>query len=97
MQQVLELAGDMTIVSSDPLKSGTLHLSGEKADLYVWHNRRDWTDRLGTTFTLDLPDWARTVELWGWDGLREAHPAQGGSFTFQGLAEGETYMMRVVR
>lgn len=97
MERVLSIAGDMVIVESDPRKSGTLHLSGKEADLYVWHNRRDWTDRLGSTWSLTLPDWARQVELWGWDGLRSTQPASGGVITFEQLAEGETYMVRVLR
>ena len=97
MQRVLSVAGDMEIVESDPLKSGTLHLSGKEADLFVWHNRRDWTDRLGSTWTVALPDWARQAELWGWDGLRETRLVSGGSVTFENLAEGETYMVRVAR
>lgn len=97
LMRVMELAADMTIVSSDPYKSGTMHLTGPKGDLFVWHNRRGWTDIAGGRWTIPLPEGARCIELWGWDGLRDIRDAGGESFTFEALPGGETYMALVTR
>lgn len=98
LKRVLDLAGDMKIVSSDPYKTGTLHLSGEKGDLFVWHNLRGWTDMTGGRWTIELPEGARRIELWGWDGIREIREVSGGDrFAFEALPGGETYMALVTR
>lgn len=98
LKRVLALAGDMTILSSDPYHSGTMHLSGPKGDLFVWHNRRGWTDLSGGRWQIDLPPGARRVELWGWDGLREIREVSGSDrFVFEALPGGETYMALVPR
>ncbi|WP_257625717.1 hypothetical protein [Rhizobium sp. L51/94] len=97
MQRVLGIAGDMTIVASDPYHSGTMHLTGPKSDLFVWHNLRGWTDISGGRWTIDLPQGARRIELWGWDGLRETHEVSGDRYVFEALPGGETYMALVTR
>ncbi len=96
LRRVLDLAGDMTLLSSDPYKSGTLHLKGPKGDIFVWHNRRGWTDLSGGRWTIDLPPGATRLELWGWDGIREIHQVSDRSrFSFEALPGGETYMALV--
>lgn len=98
LKRVLDLAGDMKILSSDPYRSGTMHLSGPKGELFVWHNRRGWTDISGGRWEIDLPEGARRVELWGWDGLREIRDVSGRErLVFEALAGGETYMALVTR
>ncbi len=97
MLRIMKLAGNMKIVASDPYHSGTMHLSGPDADLFVWHNRRGWTDIGGGRWTIALPEGARRIELWGWDGVREMHDVSGDSFTFEALPAGETYMALVSR
>ncbi|MDO1585256.1 hypothetical protein Q2T52_24455 [Rhizobium oryzicola] len=97
LQRVLKLAGDMTIVSSDPYHSGTLHLTGADADLFVWNNRRGWTDVKDGRWEITLPAGARKIELWGWDGLRSVHKPSGDRFIFEALPAGETYMALVTR
>lgn len=97
VQRVLNIAGDMKVVSSDPYHAGTIHLSGPKSDLFVWHNRRGWTDISGGRWTIALPEGARKIELWGWDGLRESHAVSGDRYVFEALAGGETYMALVTR
>ncbi|MGR6466422.1 hypothetical protein [Rhizobium sp. PAMB 3182] len=97
LQRILDIAGDMRFVSADPRHTGMFHLSGEKGDLYVWQNREGWTDAPGHSWTLTLPDWAKRVELWGYDGLRKVEDCSGGPYTFDNLKGGETLMVRVLR
>ncbi len=97
LRTVLRLAGDMHFIRLDPLATGTYALEGRAGQLLVWQNLHDWTDRPGTSWQVTLPDWAQIAELWGWDGLRRVIPVRGGPFTLEGLAEGETYMLRVPR
>ena len=96
LRMVLQLAGDMTIKSIDKPR-GLTTLSGADAELVVWQNLAGWTDRPGRALELELPEWARTIEVWGWDGLRRRVAVNGGHFVLDGLAENETTMIRVPR
>ncbi|HEV7415793.1 MAG TPA: hypothetical protein VGN98_06530 [Tianweitania sediminis] len=95
LKQVLELAGDMTFVELDGPGSGTMTLEGDGARLIVLQNREGWTDRVvGEPWTVAVPPWATSAELWGWDGLRETQAVDGmTSVTFQ-LSGNETYMLK---
>jgi len=95
-KSVLQLAGDMSIVSIDRPR-GLLALAGPDADLIVWQDMPGWTDKPGRSVEIQLPDWAHRIEVWAWDGLRRSAPAQGGRFLVDGLDENETYMIRVPR
>jgi len=95
LKRVLELAGDMRVVASDPHIGGTLRLESERRVLLVWHDIVGWTDKPGSTWALTLPDWARAAELWGWEGLRRTLPVRGGPLTIEGLPGNETYMLLV--
>ena len=97
LRMVLRLAGDMTFTALDPRATGTFVLAGDKAMLFVWQDRPGWTDAPGKSWTVDLPDWATTAELWGWDGLRKTMAVHGGRFVIRGLRGNETYMLRVPR
>lgn len=97
LQTVLRLAGDMTFTALDPLGAGTYTLEGEGGRLLVWQNLPGWTDRPGPVWEVNLPDWARSAELWGWDGLRRTIPVHGGKVSIGGLRENETYMLLVPR
>jgi len=96
LRMVLRLAGDMAIKSIDKSR-GLTTLAGADAELMVWQNLPGWTDRPGRTLELELPDWARMIEVWGWDGLRRSVAVNGGHFTLDGLDENETVMIRVPR
>jgi hypothetical protein len=96
LRMVLQLAGDMTLQSIDKAR-GLTRLAGADAELIVWQNLPGWTDRPGRTLALELPDWARTIEVWGWDGLRRRVAVSGGHFVLDGLDENETTMIRVPR
>jgi hypothetical protein len=74
-----------------------MHLKGANGDLFVWHNRLGWTNLTDGRWPIRLPEGARKVELWGWDGLRSIHDVSGDSFVFEALPAGETYMALVTR
>jgi hypothetical protein len=63
----------------------------------VWQNLPGWTDHPGRVLELELPSWARTIEVWGWDGLRRRIAVGGGHFVLEGLEGSETIMIRVPR
>jgi hypothetical protein len=96
LRMVLRLAGDMAIKSIDKPR-GLITLEGPDAELIVWQNLPGWTDRPGRALELALPDWARKIEVWGWDGLRRSVSVSGGKFVLDGLEENETVMIRVPR
>jgi hypothetical protein len=96
LRMVLRLAGDMSIKSIDKPR-GLIRLAGPDAELIVWQNLPGWTDRQGRALELELPDWARTIEVWGWDGLRRRVAVGGGHFVLDGLEDNETTMIRVPR
>jgi hypothetical protein len=96
LRMVLRVAGDMRLKSIDKAR-GLTTLEGADADLIVWQNLPGWTDRPGRAVELTLPDWARQIEVWGWDGLRRRVSVSGGKFVLDGLDENETFMIRVPR
>lgn len=96
LRMVLQIAGDMTLQSIDKPR-GLTTLADANAELVVWQNLPGWTDHPGRTLDLELPDWARTIEVWGWDGLRRRVSVSGGHAVLDGLDENETIMIRVPR
>jgi hypothetical protein len=97
LRNVLRLAGNMRFTKLDPFDTGTYTLEGPDGYLIVWQNLPGWTDKPGTVWEVTLPSWARTAELWGWDGLRRVVSVHGGHFAIKGLAKNETYMLRLTR
>jgi hypothetical protein len=97
LRTILELAGDMKLASIDP-RGGLAVLEGENGQLIVWQNLPGWTDRPGTALQITLPDWARSAEVWAWNGLRRRLTArEGGKFVIDGLEQNQTYMIRLPR
>jgi len=96
LRMVLRLAGDMRLKSIDKPR-GLITLEGTDAELIVWQNLPGWTESPGRAVELTLPDWARQIEVWGWDGLRRRVSVDGGKFVLDGLDENETFMIRVPR
>jgi hypothetical protein len=95
-KMILQLAGDMRIESIDRPR-GLYVLAGPDAELIVWQDMPGWTDKPGRSVEVELPAWARRIEVWAWDGLRRSMPAKGGRFVVDDLSEHETYMIRVPR
>ncbi len=96
VKTVLQLAGHMRIVSIDR-RLALYTLRGSDADLIVWQNIAGWTERPGRAVELELPAGTRSLEVWGWDGLRRRIEAKPGRFFVDGLNADETYMFRVPR
>jgi len=97
LKMVVDLAGDMTFVSLDPRGSGLFVLEDGKDRLVVFQNRAGWTDKPASLWALDVPDWAVTAELWGWDGLRRTFDVAGKPRMEIDVPGKETYMMRFRR
>ncbi|WP_084570644.1 hypothetical protein [Methylosinus sp. PW1] len=96
LRNLIELAGSMHFISIDREK-GLLTLEGPTGRLLVWHDLEGWTDAPGSGWTVPLPGWAVTAELWGWDGLRRRVPVAGSEHRFAGLKPDETYMVFIPR
>lgn len=96
LRQVLQLAGDMKFVALDP-RAGEYRLEGRDGQLIVWQDLPGWTDHPGPVWETSVPDWAKRIELWGWDGRRRVLAADHGKVIVDGLAGNETYMLSVPR
>lgn len=94
LQLVCRLSAGMRFVSADPKAAGLFVLEGNGKKLWVWQNREKWTDRLGTSITIDgIPAGTQKLEVYGWDGLRkEVAVGQSDRLLVEQLIPGETYM-----
>lgn len=84
----------MDFVSCDPKGRGEFVLEGAGKKLWVWQNRKAWTNHPGTTFTIrDIPANSTKLSVYGWDGLRQTVDVAGKrTIQVQQLSPGETYM-----
>lgn len=95
LQTVVDLARDMTFVELDGMRSGTLVLEGSKSRLIVFQDRPGWTDKpAGQPWVVEVPSWAATAELWGWDGKRKSFKMNGDTSLTLDVLGNETYMLR---
>jgi len=94
LMAVVALTGGMEIVSCDPRKTGVTVLAGAGRKMWVWQNRKGWTDRPGTSFEIrDIPAGVRRIEVHAWDGLRKRIDTDGRSrLVVEGLELDQTYM-----
>jgi hypothetical protein len=99
LQLVLRLTDGMRFTSLDPRKTGVFVLEGAGRKMWVWQNRKGWTDQPGPSFTVrGVPAWARKLEVYGWDGLRTARPLDGRpACSVTDLPGDETYMFVATR
>ncbi|HMM62646.1 MAG TPA: hypothetical protein PKD01_00860 [Mesorhizobium sp.] len=97
LKMVADLAGDMRFVALDPRGSGSFVLEGAGARLVVFQDRPGWSDSPGADRTVAAPPWARSAELWGWEGLRRKLAVTDGTVAVKGLAGDETFMLRIPR
>jgi hypothetical protein len=74
--------------------AGLFVLEGSGRKLWVWQNREKWTDRPGTSITVEgIPAGTQKLEVYGWDGLREEIAVgQTSKLLVEQLIPGETYM-----
>jgi hypothetical protein len=96
LRTILRLAGDMQFVTLDP-DAGKFELEGDKGQLLVWQDLPGWTKTPGPVWEVQLPGWARKVELWGWNGLRRQIQLRDSNVRIDDLSANETYMLRVLR
>ena len=94
VRQVCTLTRGMTLISCDPKRGGEFVLEGDGRKMWIWQNRRAWTDHPGPSYRLTgLPPSARKLEIYAWDGLFRTVPLTGrDAVTVDGLRVGETWM-----
>jgi hypothetical protein len=94
LKLVAELTRGMRFVSLDPRKSGVFVLEGEGRKLWVWQNRKVWTDAPGASFTVtEIPEGTAKIEVYGWDGLRTTVSLKGEkTCVIENLPGEETHM-----
>jgi hypothetical protein len=92
--QVAHLTSGMTIVAADPYKSGSYILASRDKKMWVWQDRVHWTNIPGAACTLTgVPKGAKTLQVYGWDGLRKTIPLHGAATVeIDNLPGNETYM-----
>jgi len=97
-QLVMGLIAGMNFTHLDPLGRGEFTLAGDGKTLWVWQNYEGYSSIHGTRYTVsDIPAAAKTLKVYGWDGLRKTIDLHGqSSVTVDDLAERETYMFQAV-
>ena len=94
LQLVCQLTAGTDFVSCDPKGAGEFVLQGPEKKIWVWQNRKAWSNHRGTSFTVsDIPADARTLTVYGWDGVRQTIELHGKrTLKVRQLTVGETYM-----
>ena len=97
LHMVCRLAKGMEFTACRPRKEGEFVLEGGGRTMWVWQNRKAWTGRPGTSYTVaPIPADARALEVYrwnSWSGPWRTLPVAGkGECTVDGLDVGETYM-----
>jgi len=91
---VMSLTSGMAFTYLDPLDKGEFTLAGNGKTLWVWQNYETFSSIHGTHYTVNsLPSMAKTLQVYGWDGLRKTIDLHGETaLTINDLNERETYM-----
>jgi hypothetical protein len=97
LRLVCRLAKGMEFVTCRPRTEGEFVLDGGGRRMWVWQNRKGWTDRPGASYTAGpMPAAARWLEVYRWNSWsgpwRTVDVAGKRSVTVDGLEVGETYM-----
>ena len=97
LRLVCRLAKGMEFTVCRPREKGEFVLDGAGRRMWVWQNRKGWTDRPGTSYTVEeIPAGARTLEVYRWNSWtqpwRTVNLGGKQSVTVDGLEVGETYM-----
>jgi hypothetical protein len=80
LRMVGQLVSGMEIVSQDSKGTGVTVLTGNNRKLWVWQNRKRWSNRTGTTFAIeDLPKGATEIGVYAWNGLLNTVPTAGAA------------------
>eukprot|EP00045_Choanoeca_perplexa_P005600 m.47202 g.47202 ORF g.47202 m.47202 type:complete len:447 (+) comp13209_c0_seq2:2-1342(+) len=93
---VLQVAGDFTIVSSDPEGTGVLRgidvAEDSTRELFVWQNVPKWTNMYGTSFVLECDTGTSSVDVYTWEGLWKSVKATTMPMNLTGLPKNNTLM-----
>ena len=95
LQMVGRLTNGMTFVQLDPRRTGVFVLEGGGKKMWVWQNRKGWTDRPGAEFVIAaLPPGTRQVRVFTSEGLLRtvAVPPEEDTCTVGNLPDEQTYM-----
>ena len=87
----------MEFTACRPREKGAFVLEGDGRRMWVWQNRKGWTDRPGPSYTVvEIPAGARRLEVYRWNSWsgpwRTVAVAGKRSVTVDGLETEETYM-----
>lgn len=96
---VLQVAGDLTVVASDPEASGVLHATSSDAmapgsEVFVWQNRPWWSNMAGSSFSLNCRAATSTVNIYTWQGLWKTLTASAMPMQLTGLPTNTTLMFQ---
>ncbi len=99
LQMVINLTRGMKFASLDPRGKGEFVLTGASKKLWVWQNRKAWSNHPGNAFTLtDIPSDATYINVYGWDGPRKTLPLHNAkTLTVTDLPGDETYLFLATR
>ena len=99
LQMAMNLTRGMKFTSLDPRGKGEFVLAGAGQKLWVWQNRKAWSNHPGNAFTLtDIPSDATHITVYGWDGARKTLPIHNANtLTVTDLPGDETYLFLATR
>lgn len=95
LRMVSKLTSGMYFEYLDPKVTGTYVLSGSFKKVWVWQNRKEWTNQPGTEFTISgIPSYATKIYIYRWSGLWKTIGLKQSvaSYRITGLVPEETYM-----
>lgn len=94
---VCELTRGMDFTAAAPKGKGEYVLEGGGRKLWVWQNRKAWTNHSGSRFTVEgIPTGVQELKVYAWDGLKKTIPVSGSAMSIEGLTEGQTWMILAV-
>ncbi|HUU93659.1 MAG TPA: hypothetical protein VM238_20905 [Phycisphaerae bacterium] len=98
LRMVCRLTRGTEFVACRPKGKGEFVLEGGGRKVWVWQNRKAWTDRPGPAYRVTgIPAAATTLDVYrynSWDGPWRTFEVGGkDAFTVSGLEPGETYLL----
>ncbi len=95
---VMDLGAGMNFTYLDPNTSGIYKLTDGEKDMWVWQNYYRWSNINGSSFTIDLPQDASKILLYGFEGVMDSVEVSGlQNYTFTQLPESETLVFVIYR
>lgn len=104
-QMLANITQGFRLVSGDE-SAGVDILEGDEKKMWVWHNRAQWSNQFGTSFSINnIPSFAKTLEVYQYDSWNAVEgstgtPAPARTLNIDGLSSvvvdqldtGQTYM-----